>query len=79
MMCKNFGDAPAAFAGLAVPHHNLGLQIAHGPMSIAVGMAAGVLLGFVCALTPVWSSPLRRAVALLTMGELLSFCGCVLH
>ena len=62
-------------AGLAVPHQSLGLQISHGPISIAVGLAAGVLLGFVCALTPVWSSPWRKTVALLVMGELLAFCG----
>ena len=62
-------------AGLAVPHQDLGLQIAHGPLSIAIGLAAGIMLGFVCALTMVWSSPLSRAVALLVMGELMAFCG----
>ena len=72
-------NAAFACAGLAVPHHKLGIQIAHGPLSIAIGLVAGSLLGLVCALTPVWSSPLRRAVALLTFGELLAFCGCVLN
>ena len=61
--------------GLAVPHQSLGLQIAHGPISIAVGLAAGGLLGFVCALSPIWSSPWRKTVALLVTGELLAFCG----
>ena len=79
MLQDDFINAGCACTGLAVPHHNLGLQIAHGPLSIAIGLAAGILLGFVCALTPVWSSPLRRAVALLAFGELLAFCGCVLH
>ena len=60
---------------MAVPHQDLGLQITHGPLSIAIGLAAGVMLGFVCALTLIWSSPLRRAVALLVMGELMAFCG----
>ncbi len=64
-------------AGLAVPHQDLGMQIAHGPLSIVIGLAAGILLGFVCALTPVWSSPLSRAAALLVMGELVAFCGWV--
>lgn len=64
-------------AGLAVPHQDLGMQIAHGPLSIVIGVAAGILLGFVCALTPVWSSPLSRAAALLVMGELMAFCGWV--
>ena len=64
--------------GLAVPHQDLGLQIAHGPLSIVIGLAAGILLGFTCALTPLWSSPLRRAAALVVMGELMAFCGCVL-
>lgn len=63
--------------GLAVPHQDLGLQIAHGPLSIVIGLAAGILLGFTCALTPLWSSPLRRAAALVVMGELMAFCGCV--
>lgn len=77
-MMQNVSVHPrCACTGLAIPHHNLGLQIAHGPLSTAIGLAAGTLLGFVCALTPVWSSPLRRAVALLTVGELLAFCGCV--
>ena len=71
-------NAGCACTGLAVPHHNLGIQVVHGPLSIAIGLGAGVVLGFVCALTPVWSSPLRRAVALLTFGELLAFCGYVL-
>jgi len=42
-----------------------------------IGVAAGILLGFVCALTPIWSSPLSRAAALLVMGELMAFCGWV--
>ncbi len=60
-----------------MPHQDLGLQIAHGPLSIVIGLAAGILLGLVCALTPVWSSAFRRAAALLVMGELMAFCGCV--
>ncbi|KAL0039470.1 hypothetical protein WJX79_009541 [Trebouxia sp. C0005] len=67
------------FLGLAVPHQDLGMQIAHGPLSIVIGVAAGILLGFVCALTPVWSSPLSRAAALLVMGELMAFCGVTWH
>ena len=61
--------------GLAVPHQSLGLQIAHGPLSIGIGLSAGALLGVVCALTLVWSSPLGRALALLASGELMAFCG----
>jgi type III secretory pathway component EscS len=53
------------------------MQIAHGPLSIVIGLAAGILLGFVCALTPIWSSPLSRAAALLVMGELMAFYGWV--
>ncbi len=53
------------------------MQIAHGPLSIVIGLAAGFLLGLICALTPVWSSPLSRAAALLVMGELMAFCGWV--
>ncbi|DBA85759.1 TPA: hypothetical protein ACH3X1_005319 [Trebouxia sp. C0004] len=67
------------FLGLAVPHQDLGMQIAHGPLSIVIGLAAGILLAFVCALTPVWSSPLSRAAALLVMGELMAFCGVTWH
>ena len=53
------------------------MQIAHGPLSIVIGLAAGILLGSVCALTPVWSTPPSRAAALVVMGELMAFCGSV--
>ena len=65
----------ACFVGLAVPHQTLALRITHGPISIAAGTAAGCALGLVCAATPIWSSTLRRAGALLVMAELMAFCG----
>lgn len=72
MTCTRFH---ACCAGLAVPHQALALRITHGLISIAAGVAAGTALGLVCAVTPVWTSPFRRAGALLVMAELMAFCG----
>lgn len=74
-LLDSIAERDGCLVGLAVPHQSLALRITHGLISIAAGAAAGGALGLVCAATPIWSSPFRRAGALLVMAELMAFCG----
>ena len=67
--------APWFSAGLAIPHHSLPLQILHGPISLAVGTAAGAAAGMLTSMPLVWASSNVRMLAGVMFSELLIFCG----
>ena len=68
-------EGALARAGLAIPHHSLPLQILHGPISLAVGTAAGAAAGMLTSLPLVWVSSNVRMLAGVMFSELLIFCG----